>query len=170
MSDDLTANTGACDANGTAICAVDLVAGTGHPLKTSMLDYNWGYNMGGPAMQIYFIGVPVSDNVLQLLQQYPVADVDASFKLDPGEAVPYSDPALAAPDNKRAEFNAARITVGSPSGGGLVSSANVGCESGDEPCPNKQYTFLTGDLDRKRVVRGKIVSLRVHLGSGRKLK
>src|SRR5690606_15973761 len=53
---------------------------------------------------------------------------------------------LAAPDHPRGELNAARIIVGSPSGGGLVTGANVGCKSGDEPCPNDKYTFLTGAL------------------------
>lgn len=143
-SDDLTANANACNADGTAICAVDEVSGTGHPLKTSMLDSSRGYNQGGPAMTIYFTGAPASDNVLQLLQQYPVADVDASFNLDPGEQMPYSDPNLSMADNPRAELNAAKIEVSGT--GGIITSATMGCKASDGPCPNASYTFLTGAL------------------------
>lgn len=166
VSDNLAANGNVvCSATGTSICSVDERTGkTGHPLKTAMLDHSFGYNMGGPDMQIYFTGAPPTNNVLQLLQQYPVADVDASFKLDPGEPVPYTDPTPSDNTNhdatltdKRAEYNAARIVVKPTSGGGIINFANVGCgwvtnglgipdENKPLDCKNAKYTFLTGAL------------------------
>lgn len=149
-----------CSDTGTAICAIDERAGqTGHPLKTALLDHAYGYNQGGPDLVTYFIAAPVTDEVLQQLDQAPVADVDASFKIDPGEPRPYSGVSGSYQlTDARAELNAAKVVAKSPSGDGLVVNfANVGCgwetnvlgiPQEDRPldCPNDKYTHITGSL------------------------
>ncbi len=134
-SDDYSTDPSVCSASGSAICALG-ISGNYHPLITSLLDYSYGYNEGGPVLTIYFKGAPATDNVLQLLKQTPTSDVDSSFTHDPGETVPSTQP--------RAVLNSAKINYVGVTGLAL-EDANVGCDIG-QTCPDKTYIHLTGSL------------------------
>lgn len=132
------AGDGVCNDGGSAICAVGK-----HPLKTAPLIAALGYNDGGPALTNYFVGAAATDNVLQLLGNYPTADVDASFKHDVGELQPYDDAGQLV--NPRAELNSAHVTVLGVGDSQGLTAANVGCGVG-EVCPNGKYLYMTGSL------------------------
>lgn len=136
-------------------CGTDAICSQGgHALQTSLLNAP-GATEGGDNLVIYFRGAPASDNVLQLLQNLPTADVNANFVHDPDEPTAGFDPAAtdaatatatlkASQDFPRALINSTRLKALGHTD--AVDDVNVGCKIGEQ-CANKKYLYMTGSLD-----------------------
>jgi len=133
---------------GSVVCdgTQSICGSNGLPLQTQMLaqSASTAPTAGGPAMEIWFTGAPVSSAVFQSLRSLPTSDVNANFIHDVGEVGP-----VAGGNGSYSAVNGAQIIpdpAHNPPYSGQVTGLNIGCAIG-QTCPQSQFTYLSAALD-----------------------
>ena len=153
----------------------------GHPLQTRILTQSVGEGAGpregGPDMIIHFRGGPPSESVFQVLRNLPTFDVNSDLVLQESERReldPHPDEDPENPGRYDAPPNSTELRVKKDEDGetvtsGLMLSARVGCELGDEDdpdddCPENKFIHLTAGLNADVVgyVEGEGVKVEIH--------